>query len=253
MNDLGFEPHVPVDAESFFAEFVLKFGGELICDLLPPSPSFDNADYLFRENSVVAELKCLQTDFPQLQLYKDKFAELQKSWISESKISFGMIWGNEPPPEELKYQYVRLFRKRIQRILEKANKQIKETKLNLGFDSSQGLLIIINDGLYGLPSVTTVALISSILVHHFSSIDGFVYLTLNKYTDIPGDNYARLIWGPAYSDYASNSFVNFVNFLGRKWGDYLEENLGKFDSRLEIPDPELGHEILIGGKFVNLE
>lgn len=252
MGDLGFEPHIPVDAENFFTDFVCQFGGELISNRLPPSPSFDNADFYFPKNSIVAELKCLQTDFPQLQLYKDKFVELQKRWISKDEMSFAMIWGNEPLPAKLMHEYMRLFKKPLKRILEKANKQIKETKLKCGFDSSQGLLIIINDGLYGLPSVTTVALISSILVHHFSSIDGFVYLTLNTYTDIPKDNYARLVWVPAYSDRVSNRLVNFVNLLGNKWFDYLEENLGKFDSRLEISDPEVGHDLLIGGKFLFL-
>lgn len=173
--------------------------------------------------------------------------------ISEGKMSFARIWGKELLPPELKYDYLLLFKKPLQRVLEKANKQIKETKLNFGFASSQGLLIIINDGLYGLPSVTTVALVSSILVNRFSSIDGFIYLTLNKYTDIPGDNYARLVWVPAYSDRVNDSFVNFVNCLGRKWGDYLEENLDKFDSRLEVSDHEVGHEILREGKFIDLE
>ena len=252
MNDLGFEPHAPVDAESFFTNFVREFRGELISHRLPPSPSFDNADFYFPEWNVVTELKCLQTDFPQLQLYQDKFADLQKKWISEGKMTFAMIFGNEPLPAELRHQYIRLFRKPLQRIIEKGNKQIKETKLNLGFDIYQGLLIIINDGLYGLPTIATVALISDILINNFSSIDGFVYLTLNRYTDIPGDDYARLVWIPAYSSRASDSLVNFVNFLGRKWFDYLEANLGKFDSRVEISDSDIGHKIIKNAKFIDL-
>ena len=51
-----------VDVESAFNEFVEEFGGELISKAVPANPE-ENADYLFRDEGVVAELKCLQKDF----------------------------------------------------------------------------------------------------------------------------------------------------------------------------------------------
>lgn len=78
MNNLGFEPHIPVNAENFFTNFVAKIGGELISSNLPPSPSFDNADFYFPEYSVVAELKCIQTDFPNLNFTKINLLSCKK-------------------------------------------------------------------------------------------------------------------------------------------------------------------------------
>lgn len=248
MSDIGFKPHEPINAEETFTEFVRKFGGEVISERLSRSPSFKNADFYFPAGNVISELKCFQTDFPRLKLYGEKLFELQKKWISESQISWAMIWEKEPLPLELRQEYVRLFRTPLQGILKKANKQIRDTKKNLGFASAQGLLIILNDGLYGLQPATTVALISSILINQYSAIDGFVYLTLNKYVDIPGDDYARLVWWPVYSDRAGDNLVGFVNDLGRNWFTFLEDIIGPFDAGVEIP--EEGHKVLERGRFI---
>lgn len=49
--------------ENAFNQFVKKFGGELISELMPRSGNIsDNADYLFRQQNIVVELKCLEKD-----------------------------------------------------------------------------------------------------------------------------------------------------------------------------------------------
>src|SRR5258708_16490716 len=153
-----------------------------------------------------------------------------------------MIWGREQLPREFIFEFLRLFRPPVKRILEKANKQIKNTKKELELDSAQGLVVIINDGFYGFEPRYIFALISDILTHLYTSIDGFVFLTLNRYVDIPGDDYARQLWLTSYSGRANDHLVDFVNDLGRKWWDHFEDRFGKFDSRIESDD---------GNKYIN--
>lgn len=53
----------PIPVEEFFNEFVLEFGGELVSNLMPQNTNLPrNADYLFRKDLVVCELKCLEKD-----------------------------------------------------------------------------------------------------------------------------------------------------------------------------------------------
>ena len=59
--DIG--PHAPLPVEKTWHRFVECTNGSVVASLLPASPSFDNADYLFSQAQVVAELKEVQTEF----------------------------------------------------------------------------------------------------------------------------------------------------------------------------------------------
>jgi hypothetical protein len=75
------------------------------------------------------------------------------------------------------------------------------------------------------------------LSHSYSSIDAFVYLTLNHYVDIPGNNDANLLWSPVYSKRSPDSLRGFVNKLGSQWFQFLETETGEFDNRIVTDDP----------------
>lgn len=50
-------PHTPLPVEATWSDFVRSVGGEVVEDLVPEPRTFANADFLFREQGVVAELK----------------------------------------------------------------------------------------------------------------------------------------------------------------------------------------------------
>jgi hypothetical protein len=56
-------PHDSLVVEATWDEFVQTIGGQRISELLSASPNFDNADYLFEPEGVVAELKEVKTEF----------------------------------------------------------------------------------------------------------------------------------------------------------------------------------------------
>ena len=49
-----------IDIEKEFDNFVPEVGGQRVDELIGKSPNFDNADYVFDDDKIVAELKCLQ-------------------------------------------------------------------------------------------------------------------------------------------------------------------------------------------------
>lgn len=231
------KPALPT--ERTFDRFVQNVGGQKISDILPGNPSFQNADYLFRNENVIAELKTLQTDFGITDSFRDKHIELLKKYISDDRMTFGAIFRSEERPQEYSKDLLRLFRPALCRILKKANQQIKETKKELGFENNSGILLLVNDDFISLEPRFITSIICEILTHSYSSIDAFVYLTLNHYVDIPGNDYANLLWVPVYSERAPNWLADFVNKLGSQWFDFLEIEVGEFDNKIVTDDPSV--------------
>lgn len=222
--------------EETFDRFVKNFGGKKISDFLPGNPSFQNADYLFQDDGVIAELKTLKKDFGTTDDFRNKYFELTKKYILDGRISFGAIFRPEERPQEFFSEFIRLFRPPISRILKKANSQLKETKKALNLPNAVGIMVLANDDFVSLEPQFITALISEILVHSYSSIDAFVYLTLNHYVDIPDNNYANLLWIPAYSQKAPNWLQDFINRVGNEWFNFLEAEIGPFDNKLKTND-----------------
>lgn len=122
--------------------------------------------------------------------------------------------------------------------MKKASKQIKETKKELGLESAKGLVIMFNDGFYGLTPNATIAVFGDILRNQFPAIEGLVYVTLRKSIEIPNDQHKRIVWLPKYHDSENEALGNFVNWLGQSWFDYLEKIFGaKFLSTVINEDP----------------
>lgn len=227
--DIG--PHDPLDVESTWREFVSGLGGTVV-DLIVPNPrAFENADFLFQEKGVVAELKEVVTEFGSSAAFKKGFSELMSKVVAENPswrpVLFG---GNEPLPSWFHREFARLFRPPISRILKKANRQLRDTKSHFGIKESTGLLLLVNDGFTALGPEPIRALVASLLRHSYSSIDSFVYLTVNRYVLLPDSDVPRLVWAPVYSDRAPDWLADFVNSLGSAWFIFLENKIGPFTS-----------------------
>lgn len=229
------KPALP--AEETFDRFVKSFEGQKISDLLSGNPSFQNADYLFPNENVIAELKTLQTDFGTTDSFRAKHIELVKKYLSESRMTLSAIFHSAEQPKEYIGDLLRLFRPALSRILNKANKQLKQTKRELNLPNTPGILLLINDDFLSLEPRFIMRIICENLSHSYSSIDAFVYLTLNHYVDIPGNNDANLLWSPVYSKRSPDSLTGFVNKLGRQWFQFLETETGEFDNRIVTDDP----------------
>lgn len=231
---LEFPPALPIEAT--FDRLALSAGGIRMSSLAGQSPSFANADYLFQVDQVIVELKELTTDWPQLPEFQQKISDLWLRCLLTGRVSNEHLDRGLPLPRDVRRDFMHIIRKPLKRILEKANKQIKETRFYLRLNDHRGVVLLVADGLLTVAPQYLIGLLAKILLHNYSHIDCLVMLTVNEYVDIPDDDFARLLWVPTYADSAPETLVGFIDNLGRQWFSLLEELNGPYDSVSEGPD-----------------
>lgn len=241
-----FTPHTPLDIEGTIDRFVKSIGGIKISDELPSPPPFENADYLFRESEVIIELKEITTEFGESDRVRDNFIYLHEKHYDNDPKWRPALFGGDGYSKAFVTDFIRLFREPLGRILKKANSQIKSTKTNLPFEHGLGVVMIVNDGFNSLEPYFVRALLSNILLNSNSSIQCCIYMTVNTYVEVPGSEYANLIWAPAYSEKIPHTLVDFIDDLGAKWFTHLELLVGPFDNSVKTSN----HSILNGSKTI---
>ena len=233
-------PHVPLPVESTWDTFIAGSRGTRVSEHPDSSDILENADYLFTSEQVVVELKEIESSLNSSTRFVKDFDALMRRVVAENPDWRPRLFGGtEAYPAWFYPEYVRLFRPPISRILKKANRQIRSTKIQLGIQANCGILILVNDGFTMLPPDWVRALAAGLLVHSYSSIDCLIYSTLNRYVEVRGSDLAHLLWAPTYSDKAPDELQMFVNDLGRRWFDFIEGLVGTFDGRIETPDDKM--------------
>lgn len=231
------KPDHNLDIEENWQEFIRSKDAKVLSDDFGTSAQFSNADFWFEAEQIVIELKEIQTEF--LDKHKNKIEELIQKEITNNNLSFNDAV-NANFSDTFLSEYVRLVRPAISRILKKANRQIRETKQYLKQPDARGLVVIVNDGFTAFSFKIVASLIANILQASYSSIDGFILMTVNSYVALDNSNIPAQMWMPCYKpDIEKTSLPEFVNELGRNWGDFLEEKLGAFDYREEL-DNDIG-------------
>lgn len=245
-------PHTPIGVEGAWREFVRLVGGQVVEDLVPEPRKFENADFIFPAVPLVAELKEIETEFDRSPAIRRGFdalvgrlMELDPSWRPL------LLGGSGEYPAWFSKEFVRLFRPPLSRILKKANRQIRDTKSHFNIGGPSGMLILVNDGFTALEPHFVRALVSDLLLNSYSSIDCFLYLTINRYVAVIGSDVPRLLWMPSYSEHAPSHLVEFVDDLGRRWSDFLETKIGTFSlPREEVPQGQINSKTVMARAIV---
>lgn len=237
-NISGFWQNAPPNAiqvEPLLQDFIRSVGGLVVHDMIPEPRNFQNADFAFIDQGVIAELKEIETEFSNSAAFRDGFSILMHKLLEEKPNWQPALFGGDGQiPSWFYPELVRLCRPPLSRILKKANRQLRETKIHFGVTSETGLLLLVNDGFTSISPYFVRAQISELLLHSYSSISCCIYMTVNRYVEFPGDPEPKLLWVTAYSDTAPDSLIEFVDNLGRGWFKYLESKLGPFTSRSEV-------------------
>lgn len=212
--------------------FVKKLGGQKISEIIPCA-NFENADYLFRQQNVIIELKTLESEFGDTNEFKSKLSVLIDKFAREGKLGGGPFFG-KPYSQEFVSAFIDLFRPPLARIAKKANRQIRQSKIQLNLPDARGVLLCVNDEFRGLEPRFIKGLFGRILNGSCSSIDGVIYHT-NHYVGISPSEYAHLLWTTMYAEGPPDWLVEFVYNLGGKWFDFCEAEGLPADERLEGP------------------
>jgi hypothetical protein len=240
----GHRPVTPIDYstmkgiadEPHWNDFVPKSGGKLVAPLIKRK-GVRNADFMFSNARVIAELKILETEFAHTDRMRKRIDALASKYP-------GVSADDETKP--LRRELINMLRKPLQRIVNSANRQIKETKKELSLSTWRGVLICVNDGFRKVPPAVARGLLGHILSGtSYTNTDAVIYIT-NHFVELPDNPYANLLWAPMYAKTAGDDLVEFVNDLGRKWRAYCEAN-GAMDASWEQEYADLSQASVVTG------
>lgn len=213
--------------EAHFNQFVTLVGGVFVAPLIT-KPGVKNADYLFRSNQVIAEHKILETDFAQTPETLEKVDAAFAKYPGEDF---------ENPQHPLYRELFGILRIPIRRIIEKANRQIRETKVELGLKDHRGLVFLVNDDFRSAPPGLVRDLIRSVVreKERYRSVDAVIYLT-NHFVEVSEVPFATLLWSPIYKGHPSRKLYEFVDWLGGEWSTFMNGEIGPFDGSAKMDD-----------------
>lgn len=239
-----------IHVENAFNDLVRDYGGIVISEKLPYSPTFQNADYVFHSEKIVAELKCITHDNIHSEANKFKADKLLGEWCRAGHIrskDVGLTEWAEMPPE-LQKQLYRIFTNNIKRRISKANRQIRETKRELRLDQYAGLLIIANDGILSLPPPAFIHAVQLALQQEFREIRHFIFLTANVFTQTREVPVPSLFWISFDMQDGPRIDPVFLERLGHSGQKHCTDLLGVASFSHEMQDMEgFWHSQTIGG------
>ena len=171
-------PYLPV--EPLFDRIVETSGGKRVDALLDKPPDWENADYIFADENVVAELKEIQKDINADRELSQRLGAIHH----KHRTRLGVLIGRrsiriDQLPEDIRDEMIVPFQRRIEGPVKKAAKQIKETKKRLGVPDACGLLILVNDASTFLTPDLAHFFLSRILSSQHRAIDHVVYCSVN--------------------------------------------------------------------------
>jgi hypothetical protein len=128
------------------------------------------------------------------------------------------------------------LKKRIQ----KANKQIRETKTMLNLKDYRGVLFIANDGNLMLPPAGTIHAIQLSLQRDFREIRHFVFFTAKLYIQIKGSDQPVLCWiSFDMENDKSSPAEDLYDDLRRRWVARHQEVTGIPSITHELSDDDM--------------
>jgi hypothetical protein len=222
-------PRVLVDEA--FTRAVRCAGGVPVTDLLPDDGhSQPNADFVFQQHNVVAELKRLVKDHTEDKAVQVKLQRLYDKWVAQGKVSPGegrikLRPANLPP--DCANEMISLFREPFANRIRKANKQIKTTKKALNMGSAIGILIVAQDGEYSMVPKDILSFLARCLNREvFSGINNVVYVNANMPLTRPNDARDLYIWAEAFRDKTRSAPNILLQSLADAWASELANAAG---------------------------
>jgi hypothetical protein len=226
--------------------FITSCGGELVTDLLERNadPRPQNADYLFRDAGVIAELKALEDDSFG-EPFRKKMGDLTGSWHRRGLLR---VFGTrrielDQLPLPCQEEALSLIGKPLENnVLKKANQQLRATKELLKMPEAKGLLMVVGDGNEDLPPSDVLFFLARLLqkkhpdgTPQFSSVHSLVYFNPRMPALLPSTGRPALIWANMLRQAEDHEMVAFLNTLGDSFRGYMERTMG-------VPFPEVGLE-----------
>jgi hypothetical protein len=229
-----------IEIEATLDAVVRDYGGVVLKEKLPASPTFNNADYVFHFEKIVGELKCLNEDNIHSLGNELRTTTLIEEYYSAGKIRDCRIneknWSEWP--RELHTKIYEATTRSLKKRIHKADVQIRETKRELKLDGYHGLVILANDGVVSLPPSAFIHATLLALRRHFTQINYIIYVTANLFTAMRGTDMPALFWLGVDLERGPKMDTNFVDRLGRNFKRLVCRNTGIPTIEQELHDIE---------------
>ena len=184
-------------------------------EIVGHSPNFKNADYIFADDMVVAELKCLEEDKGRDEAIIEKVHNLYNQYLDAGKTDL-IVYGEveisaNDVSEDFGREVMELYRRPIQGVIKTANKQIRQTKSHLNLNDYCGVLLLVNDGHELLsPAQVHWIVANTFKRNSYSSIDLVIFFTVNLLAHHVSFQDELLVWsewGRADHEMCSEEFL----------------------------------------------
>lgn len=220
-----------VDVEQVFSDFVEEYGG-IVSDREPNKTNrVMNADYIFHNEKVVAELKVLKEDPFSNREFKKSHTKKEREWVDKGWISpaeLKKVTRLKELPDRCYRDIEKLYIRPLKTHVEKANEQIKSTKKQLDLPDFKGLLLLVSDGNFLLdPKNIRQALAGLFASGRYSGINTVSYLTVNIVTVRPDDETLSRLWINFWREgQLEQVSLEFLNDLYDKWASHFADLTG---------------------------
>lgn len=218
-----------IDVESEITEAIKSIGGERVSDYLSKSPAFENADYIFHNYKVVAELKCLDEDKMHDSQFIDKASKIYRDESTTPIRVFGTrTLSTDGFSSEFTRKIRNLYRKPIKNRVLKANKQIKNTRKELNVEDYKGVVIVVNNNNSALDPWHIHEILESLMNQDcYSAINGAIFFNVNQKVVLPQDSREYTAWVTLDRDNRQKIDLEFQAAFRNCWFKHFSKLIGE--------------------------
>ncbi|WP_299263451.1 hypothetical protein [uncultured Psychrosphaera sp.] len=213
-------------------------GGERVSKTFGESPSFQDADFIFKDYGIISELKSLEEDKINDDLNIEKVSKLYLKELEANKapvIAFGTVnMSTKGFSEGFTRSVIDIYKKPIQGAIKKANRQIRETKQAFEQPKFQGLLIVANNNHSALDPWHANFILEELLSKpDYSSVNSAVYLTAGQASIHPETGEEYSVWIVKHRNGLSQVSDDFLEGLRQAWFTHFTKIKGE-ESHFEL-------------------
>jgi len=234
-----------LDVERLFNEAVTRMGGQVQDHVLMKNSNRpENADYWFPDRNIFAELKCLTHDLMTDRDFHANLSHRYVEWFRRGLVGRPTRADGQVPfdslPLECRQEVHRFIQEKIERVVNKANKQIKASKAFFEAPTAGALLIIVNDGNFLLQPASALAVIDGIFVNRskYSNIHYYVYATVNDRIEIGGNSGWLWTHGPTRPEWEGGAREQLARDLSDVIQALIAEKTGVLGQMVDFEPSE---------------
>lgn len=233
-------PRPTFNVEDELTAAVMPIGGRRVSEFLGPVPGYENADYYFPAASVVSELKCLDEDKIRDERIIEKASHLYLEEMRSGRapvIVFGEVqMTTKDFSDEYKEKVGNLYRIPIERLVRKADRQIRQTVDALKITESTGLFLLANNNHTALDPQHVWYIVNQILAQDkYPSINAAVVFSGNLGAVLPGAPNRMDYWIEVQRPGKHPVATKFLSSLRAAWHTHLAKILGQSGAPVALP------------------